>query len=136
MAMIVMFQQDSVVSFTTTATNWVVETVPWTELSGHLLFGLSCALLAGIMVFVDRMMLRHTGRSLLDMTFETGWKAVGDLLGWCAAAAIVGGLASGLQVLQQTILAAVVTAVGWPIIYGKIIELAKTPVQQPTAQEE
>lgn len=136
MVMIILFQQDSVASVTSRAANWFVETVPWAELRGHFLFGLSCAVLAGIFVFVDRTMLRHTGRSLLDITVRTGWKAVWDLVGWCAAAAIVGGLASGLQVLQPTFWGAVVTAVGWPVIYGRITEIANTPVQRPTAREE
>lgn len=116
------------------AAEWITAAVPWADLRVHLLFALGCAVLAGVLVFVDRTMLKHTGRSLLDVTLPRGWKGLWDLLGWCGAAGIVGGLASGINVLQPTVLAAVTVAVGWPIIYEKIVEIAKTPVQQPTEE--
>ena len=54
---------------------------------------------------------------------------------WCLASGVVGVLAVLLQIVQMTFLAAVTVAIGWPLVFAKIVEIGSAPpAQQPTSE--
>jgi uncharacterized membrane protein len=95
-------------------------------------FGLICFVMAAIVLFLDAMLQTTRGRSLLDIGYANKRKII-IVPAWCLASGVVGVLAVFLQILQVTFLAAVTVAIGWPLVFAKIVELGSAPpIQRPT----
>lgn len=97
-------------------------------------FGLTCVVLAAVVLFLDAALQTIRGRSLLDIGYANKSKIVIVPL-WCLASGVVGILGVVLQIVQMTFFAAATVAIGWPLVFAKIVELGSAPpTQQPTAE--
>jgi len=74
------------------------------------------------------------GRSLIDIGYANRRKIV-TVPTWCLASGVVGVLAVLLQIVQMTFLAAVTVAIGWPLVFAKIVELGSAPPAERTTAE-
>ena len=97
-------------------------------------FGVICTGLAVAVLFLDWVLQTAKGQSLIDIGYANRRKIV-VIPAWCLASGIVGVLAALLEIVQMKFLAVVTVAVGWPLVFAKIVELgAGPPNQQPTAE--
>jgi len=103
----------------------------WSDLG---LFGAICIAVAAVMLFLDFVLQTTTGRSLIDIGYANRSRII-VVPAWCLASGVVGVLAVLLQIVQMTFLAAVTVAIGWPLVFAKIVELGSAPpAQQPTTE--
>ncbi len=97
-------------------------------------FGGICIVLALVVLFLDSVLQTTRGRSLIDIGYANRSKLV-IVPAWCLASGVGGVLTVLLQILQMTFLAAVTVAIGWPLVFSKIVELGSAaPAQQPTTE--
>ena len=87
-------------------------------------FGLICALLAALVLFLDWVLQTTKGRSLIDIGYANKSRIV-VVPAWCLASGAVGVLA----VLLVTV------AAGWRLVFANIGELCAGPPTQPTTAE-
>jgi hypothetical protein len=89
---------------------------------------------AGIVLFLDWVLQVTTGRSLIDIGYGNKRRLI-IVPAWCVASGVVGVLAVLLQIVQTTSLAAITVAIGWPLVFAKIVELGSSSPVQPLAAE-
>ena len=86
------------------------------------------------MLFLDSVLQTTRGLSLIDIGYANRRKIV-IVPAWCLASGVVGVLAVLLQIVQMNFLAVVTVAIGWPLVFAKIVELGSAPpAQQPTSE--
>jgi hypothetical protein len=98
-------------------------------------FGLLCSGFGLVVILLNWFLLLTTNTSVIDIGYATGNKVLFTLM-WCIASGVVGFMGALLQILNTHIMAAISVAVGWPLIFTKIVEIGSSPpVQHPTAEE-
>ncbi len=99
------------------------------------LFAVLCAVFGLLVLWLDWFLLAYKSVSVLDIAYGGGNRFV-IAAGWSVAAGIVGALGLALQIFQVNLLAAISVAVGWPIIFTRIVAAVGTESQAATDEEE
>ena len=99
------------------------------------LFSLLCLALGFVVIFLDWVLFKVRDVSLIEINYGRGdwWYIVPA---WCLAAGFVAAIGVMLQILRVNFAAAIAVAVGWPLIFEKIVELGARPPIQRTTEEE